>query len=208
MNYFPKRVVSAVCLLAVAVGVASAQSKTATVDLSKVFDKYWKTEQATAALKDRAQEIDKSDREMKATWQKSKEDYQKQLAAANDQAVSPEERENRKKAAETKLKDIKDSEENIVQFERQANANIAAQKERMRKNILEEIKLAINSKAKSTGYALVIDLGAQTYVADPSGPYYTPTVVYSSGENDITEAVLTQLNSTAPADTVKATEKK
>ncbi len=208
MNYFPKRVVLAVCLLAVAVGVASAQSKTATVDLSKVFDKYWKTEQATAALKDRAQEIDKSDREMKATWQKSKEDYQKQLAAANDQAVSPEERENRKKAAETKLKDIKDSEENIVQFERQANANIAAQKERMRKNILEEIKLAINSKAKSTGYALVIDLGAQTYVADPSGPYYTPTVVYSSGENDITEAVLTQLNSTAPADPVKAAEKK
>ena len=208
MNYFPKRVVLAVCLLAVAVGVASAQSKTATVDLSKVFDKYWKTEQATAALKDRAQEIDKSDREMKATWQKSKEDYQKQLAAANDQAVSPEERENRKKAAETKLKDIKDSEENIVQFERQANANIAAQKERMRKNILEEIKLAINSKAKSTGYALVIDLGAQTYVADPSGPYYTPTVVYSSGENDITEAVLTQLNYTAPADPVKAAEKK
>jgi len=210
MKQFFKWLVPAVMLVVVnlAGGPAFAQGKTATVDLSKVFDKYWKTEQATAALKDRAAEIEKSDKEMKDNYQKAKEEYQKLLASANDQAVSAEERDRRKKTAEDKLKDLKDSEENIMQFERQANANIGAQKERMRKNILEEIKLAINSKAKTAGYALVIDLGAQTYVADPTGPYYTPTIVYSNNENDLTEAVLAQLNAAAPVESAKSADKK
>jgi Skp family chaperone for outer membrane proteins len=208
MNYLLKRLVPALLLLGLAGVPAFGQGKVGTVDLSKVFDKYWKTEQATAALKDRAAEIEKSDKEMKDNWQKSKEEYQKLLASANDQAVSAEERDKRKKTAEDKLKDIKESEDNIVQFERQANANIAAQKERMRKNLLDEIKLVINSRAKAAGYALVIDSGAQTYVADPTGPYYTPTLIYNSNENDLTEAVIAQLKATEPIDLPKADDSK
>jgi len=189
-------------------GSALAQNRVATVDTLKVFDNYWKTKQADAVLKDQAADVEKSDKEMVDGWKKAKEDYQKLLADANDQAVSAEERDKRKKAAETKLKDIKDTEDNITQFERQARTRLNEQKARMRKNILDEIKLAISSKAKAGGYALVIDAGAQTYVADPAGPYYTPVFLYNSNENDLTEEVIKQLNAGAPIGTPSPKEKK
>jgi hypothetical protein len=61
----------------------------------------------------------------------------------------------------------------------------------MRDNILSEIKAAVTSQAKAGGYAMVIDAAAETANA-------TPAVVYSSGENDLTDAVLKQLNAGAP----------
>jgi outer membrane protein len=187
---------------------AFAQSRIATVDVQKVFDKYWKTDQAVAALRDRADEIKKSHDDMVDNWRKAKAEYQKLLEAANNQAVSSAERERRNKAAEEKLTDIKKAEDDINQFDRQANATLGEQRARMRKNILDEIKLAIGSKAKSGGFSLVIDSGAQTYVADPTGPYYSPMILYSNNENDITEAVISQLNAGAPIDQPASDQKK
>jgi outer membrane protein len=185
---------------------ALAQTRIATVNLQKVFDKYWKTEQASAALKDRAAEFEKTHKEMLDDYRKDKDEYKKLVEQANDQAVSSEERAKRKQAAEDKLAELKKSEDDITQFERQASATISEQKARMRKNILDEIKGAVQSKAKTGGYSLVIDSGTQTYVADPSGPYYSPTILYSSDDSDLTETVLAQLNAGAPLATPKTND--
>ncbi len=206
MNTFLKKLVPGVLLFSVLGGSAFAQ-RVATVDLSKVFDKYWKTEQATASLRNRVDEMQKSRGEMIEDWKKMKAEYQKLLEDANNQAVSAEERDKRKRAAEDKLKEIKGAEDGINQFERQMSVTLGEQKARMRKNILEEIKLAINSKARSAGYSLVIDSNAQTYAPDPSGAYSTPTVLYSDGQFDLTEAVISQLNAGAPVETPKPDEK-
>jgi Skp family chaperone for outer membrane proteins len=204
---FLKKLIPGVLLFSLLGGSALAQGRVATVDTLKVFDSYWKTKQANAVLKDQLAEVEKADKEMTDGWKKAKEDYQKLLADANDQAVSADERNKRKKAAEDKLKDIKDTEDNITQFERQAHTRLNEQKARMRKNILDEIKLTVNSKAKAGNYSLVIDSGGQTYVADPAGPYYTPSVLYNNNENDLTEEVIKQLNAGAPVETPKAEEK-
>lgn len=207
MKTLMKKLVPGVLLLSLLGGSAWAQTRIATVNLQKVFDKYWRTGQVTAALKDRVAELEKTHKEMMDDWKKEKDEYQKLLEDANNQAVSAQERERRKKAAEDKLKDIKTAEDNITQFERQAAVTIGEQKARMRKNLLDEIKLAIESKAKTQGCALVIDTGAQTYAADPSGPYYTPTVLYWSENSDLTEAVISQLNAGAPVETPRSEEK-
>jgi Skp family chaperone for outer membrane proteins len=182
-------------------GTAWAQTRVATVDLRKLFDGYWKTKQADAALKDRAADLDKEYKGLRDDHAKSKEEYQKLLADANDQAVSTEEREKRKKAAEAKLKDIKDAEETIGQFERQARTTLDEQRRRMRDNVLGEIRTAINSKAKAGSYALVVDTAAET-------PNATPVFVYSSVDNDLTQAVLDQINAGAPVETRKPAEAK
>jgi outer membrane protein len=172
-------------------GSASAQQfRIATVDLSRVFTNYWKTKQADAALQDMKSEMTKSDKEMLDSRQKTVDSYNKLLADANDQAVSPEERDKRKKAAEDKLKEIKDSEASIQQFEQQARARLSEQSLRMRDNLLAEIRAAVNSKAKSGSFTLVLDQAGQT--ADR-----TPIILYSTSE-DITESVLSQLNAAAP----------
>src|SRR6266704_5993494 len=87
---------------------AFGQGRNATIDLRKVFDNYWKTKQADAALKDRAADMEKEHKNMLDDWKKAKEDYQSLLGSANDQAVSTDERDKRKKLAEDKFKQIKD----------------------------------------------------------------------------------------------------
>jgi len=177
-----------------------AQNRIATVDLRKVFDGYWKKKQAEAALKDRQTDMEKEDRNMVDDYKKAKDDYQVLLTSANDQAVSSEERDKRKNAAEEKLRRMKEMEETISQYERQARTTIGEQSQRMRSNILAEIRNVVNAKAKAASYFLVVDTAAESI-------NNTPIFLYTSNENDITDAVLQQLNATAPADALKADDK-
>src|SRR5215471_11158253 len=103
-------------LLSLLTGSALAQGRTATIDLRKVFDNYWKKKQAEASLKERQTDMEKEDRNMVDDYKKIKDDYQSLLASANDQAVSTEEREKRKTAAEEKLRRMKEMEESIAQY--------------------------------------------------------------------------------------------
>jgi Skp family chaperone for outer membrane proteins len=83
------------------------------------------------------------------------------------------------------------------QFDRQAQVTLSEQSQRMRDNVLSDIKAAVTAQAKVAGYSLVIDAAAETATA-------TTAVVYSSGENDLTGAVLKQLNAGAPISTTPA----
>jgi outer membrane protein len=199
MKLLLQKLLPAVLLFGLLETSVHAQTRVATVDLRRLFDNYYKTKTADAALKDRAADMDKSHKELLDSWKKAKEDFTKMSADAADQAVSADERDKRKKAAEEKLKDIKEMEENITQFERQARTTLDEMRRRMRENILGEIKTALGTKAKAGNYTLVVDTQALTITE-------TPMVLYSSGENDLTEALLTQLNATAPAETPAATK--
>lgn len=193
--------VPALLLVTALSGSAWAQGRVATVDLRKLFDNYWKTKQADAGLKDRAAELDKEDKNLRDDLKKANDDYQKLLSSVNDQAVSAEERDRRKKSAETKLKELKDSEDAIVQYERQAQTTLVEQRRRVRENILSEIRATVNAKAKAGDYALVVDTAAESV-------NNTPVFLYFSGENDLTDAILSQLNAGAPIETAKPAEKK
>ena len=191
-----RRMLAGLLLSSLLGGSAMAQNRIATVDLRKVFDGYWKKKQAEAALKDRQTDMEKEDRNMVDDYKKVKDDYQSLLSSANDQAVSSEERDKRKSAAEEKLRRMKEMEESIASYERQARTTIGEQSQRMRSNILTEIRNVVNSKAKAAGYFMVIDTAAESINT-------TPVFLYVTAENDITDSVLQQLNSTAPADALK-----
>jgi Skp family chaperone for outer membrane proteins len=133
---------------------------------------------------------------MRDDLKKGGEEYQKLLEQANDQAISSDQRDKRKQAVADKLKQLQDSKAAIDQFERQTQVTLSEQSQRMRENILVEIKAAVTAKAKAAGYALVIDAAAETANA-------TTAVVYSSGENDLTDDVLKHLNAGAPIDLTK-----
>jgi Skp family chaperone for outer membrane proteins len=180
---------------------AEAQQKIGIIDLRKVFDEYHKTKTADSTLKDEASDLEKERKALMEQYQKGTEDYRKALDGANDQAVSSEEREKRKKSAEGKLLDIKSLEQNITDFDKAARTRLEEKQRRMRDNILTEIRNVINAKAKAAGYAMVIDSAAETINR-------TPVLIYTNGDNDITAAVLSELNVTAPASTVKPEEKK
>ncbi|HTY88448.1 MAG TPA: OmpH family outer membrane protein [Candidatus Acidoferrum sp.] len=174
---------------------ALAQTKIGTVDLRKLFDGYWKTKQAQQALNDRKAQLDADDKTMREGLKKGSDEYQKLLEQANDQAISSDERDRRKQTAADKLKQLQESKNALDSFERQAQVTLSEQGQRMRENILTEIKAAVATQARKSGYTLVIDAAAETANA-------TTAVVYTSGENDLTADVLKQMNAGAPLGTL------
>ena len=130
------------------------------------------------------------------------DDYKKAVDEANNQAVSADEREKRKKDAEGRLVKINDLRQTIEQFDRTAKQNLDEKLRQTREKILVEIKAAINTKSKNGGFTMVLD----SSTADPGGR--PPVVLYNNGENDLTDVVLAQLNANAPTDLPKTDEKK
>lgn len=193
------RILLPAVLLVTVTGVpAFGQSKIATVDLKKVFENYYKTKLATAAVQQRADELDKDYASMAADLKKRSDNYQTLVESANDQAVSEDERDKRRQAAQDEFKQLQDSKAAIDQFERQAQITISDQRQRMRDNILDEIKKAVADKAKAAGDTLVFDIAAQTVNG-------TPAILFATGDNDLTDDVLKQLNATAPPDLPQST---
>src|SRR5256885_995012 len=87
------------------------QARIGIVDLRKVFDEYYKTKAADKTLKDRQDDLMKESKALGDQYQKLNDEWKKAIDGANDQAVSAEEREKRKKAAESKLLEIKELEQ-------------------------------------------------------------------------------------------------
>jgi Skp family chaperone for outer membrane proteins len=180
-----------VSLLAFLSVPALAQTKIATVDMRKLFDGYWKTKQAQTVLNDRQAQLVKDGRSLSDDLKKGGDEYQKLLDQANDQALSADQRDKNKQVAADKRKQLQDAKTALDQFERQAQITLQEQQMRMRDNVLSDIKAAVAAQAKVAGYSLVIDAAAETANA-------TTAVIYTSGENDLTDAVLKRLNAGAP----------
>ena len=99
------------------------------------------------------------------------------------------------------MDEIRDLEKNIKQFVDQATERMAQSKQRMRENILREIREVIDAKAKKAGYNFVLDTAALSINA-------TPIVLYTTGENDLTSEILTDLNAKAPPELLKPDDNK
>lgn len=200
MKIMTKFIITTFALL-LAVTVAQAEGRTATVNVGRLVDNYWKTKQAKAALDSRKADLEKEGKAMITTFRKDEEAYKTLLTASMDQAVSETEREKKKKESDDKKKSLIEQQETILKFQKTANESLDDQAKRILINVFGDVRKQVESHAKQAGYALVLDSAAESSVG-------TPVIMFSSGENDITEAILTQLNSTAPPEAATPTEKK
>jgi outer membrane protein len=180
-----------VVLLAATAFSAAAQTRLATVDMKKIFNSYWKTKQATAALESRKADLRKEIKDQADALEKAQADYKQLLDQSNDQAISPDEREKRKESAASKAKEINNSKVQLDQFQRQAEAQLADQSQRMSGNLVTEIQKAVADKAKAGGYTMVLNSAN------------TEQVLFADPQTDITDTVLAQLNAGAPIDLSK-----
>ena len=177
-------------------GSAVAETKIGVVDLKKVFEGYWRTGQADKQLKDRKAEFDRMLGNLEEDYKKSNEELKKLVEAANDQAVSSQERDKRKLDVEKKVTDIREQENSIRNYRDTAGRELNTQMTRLRESVLREIRGTVEEKSKSAGYQLVFDVAA---VSGNNTPVILYTVL-SGTEVDITDSVLKSLNANAPAD--------
>src|SRR5262249_32845179 len=102
-------------------------------------------------------DLEKTAKEKISNFTKAKDDYQKVLDSVNDSAISSEERDKRKKDAESKLRDLKELDDDLAQYERGSQTALAERWKRTRDNIVSDIRVVVTAKAKTDGYTLVID---------------------------------------------------
>ncbi len=165
----------------------------ATVNLVQVFDKYYMTKEAKQAISETEKDLKKELDTMNEAHKKLMQQCKKLLEESNDQAVSGEERQKRKKALEPKMKELTDSDTALKDTLARSDADLKQKTSRMMEKVVTDIKRVVESKAKAGGFSLVFDSSARSLSQ-------TEVVLFNSGENDITQSVLDQLNAAAPID--------
>jgi len=179
---------------------ALAQGKVGVINLTKVFDDFWRTKQADGQIKERLAEFEKMGQSMYDDYKKANEEFGKQIEAANDPALSKEESEKRRKDLDKKRKDIMEMETNIQQFQGNSQRALMEQRGRVRESILRDVRGVLEEKAKAGGYATVLDVSALS----ANG---TPVVIFTTltgGESDLSDSVAKTLAATAPPETSKS----
>ena len=171
--------------------VAQESVKIATVDLLKAFDSYWKTKLSNDQLKERGADFDKARVGMIDDLDLLREEYTRLNVSAQDPANSDETRSGDLKKAQEKLTEYKRLEQQIIEFNKNAQKTLGDQTRRLRKGRLGEIQEVISVKAKELGYDLVIDSSQDVLLPR------TPTVLYTNGKNDITTVIIDILNEDA-----------
>lgn len=200
---FPKRFVfsiAALLALSLIAPLSAAEQKIGLVDLKRVFDGYYKTRQADAQLKERVADSEKVLKGMVDDFTKAQEDYKKLIDSSNDQAVSADEREKRKKNAEAKLTELQDIERSVRQFRTTTQTALEEQKRRMREEILTYLKGVIASHARKGNYTHVFDTASESRNE-------TQILLYTSGQGDFTDDVLAEINVNAPVEAPKVEPK-
>jgi Skp family chaperone for outer membrane proteins len=195
MKYLLSKTVPALVLMALLTGTTFGQSRIGTIDLKKAFETYWKRKEALSTLRDEQTDLEKDLKNMVDEAKKARETYQKLSTDASDSAISSDEREKRKKLAEDKFRQVREKEDDAQRFQRDAAARLDERQKRFTDTLVNEIRNVIGAIAKSHGFAQVIDVSS-------------PVVLYTNGENDITDEVIKQLNANAPAAKADDTEKK
>jgi outer membrane protein len=197
-------ILPAILLMTLLSGSAFAQTKVATVNLEKLLKGFWKVQRGQALLHERFTKDQNDDKDTVARLKKMDDEYEQLLEQANDQAISSDERAKRKQTADAELKELQSEKVNAEQIERQEMAALDDQGQRMVENSLEIIKAAVAGKAKAGGYSVVLDTSTRTINAGGSSIELPSEVVYSNGD-DLTDAVLAQINAGAPIDAAAPT---
>jgi Skp family chaperone for outer membrane proteins len=163
------------------------------IDLKVVFDGYYKTVQADEKIKERGAELEKTFVEMKEEFDKMNATFQQLRESLQDNTISETERKNRIKQLEQQQMDLEERQNSLEQFQAQAQRTLADQRTRARTNILNDIAKITTQVAKAKSLSLVFDKSAQTV-------NQTPVIMFlGDGLTYITEEIVKELNSTAPA---------
>jgi len=177
--------------LACLTGTAQEPVKIATVDLLKAFDSYWKTKLSNDQLKERGSDFDKVRIGMIEDLNLLREEYNRLNVSIQDQANAEEKRADDQKKAQVKLAEFKHLEQQVIEFNKNAQKTLGDQTQRLRKGRLDEIQTVISAKAKELGYDWVIDSSQDVMLPR------TPTVLFTNGKNDITAVIIEILNKDA-----------
>ena len=180
-------------LLLAPVSIASADLKVAVVDLSKTFDSYYKTKDASAKIEAKKATYQKEISGAVTEFDQMQKNAKKVFDASNDPTLSAAARADKAKALEPLKMDLMNMKNKITEMETERGNEIKEEVVRRHKEIVDEISKAITEYSVPQGFDLVID---KSSASAASG---VPIILYNSSKLiDITSDIVSKLNASAP----------
>ena len=172
--------------------LAQPAVKLITVDIGKVFDGHYKSEENNIKFKDAEQKAREQAEELRKQGQTMVDEYKELAEQAKNTLLNAEARTKAEQTAQKKLEEIQRKQADLQGFLQNTQNSLRQRIDNFREILLEEITKTVNEIAKRKGATLVVD---------KSGPsaFRIPVVLYADPAYDITEEVLAEVNKDRPA---------
>ena len=179
---------------------AAPDVKLVVVDMAKVFDNHYKSEDANAKFRDAEQKAQEQIEELNKQGQAMVDEYKELMEQSKNTVLTPEARSKAEADAQKKLADIQNKQNEVQNFRNNTTRSLQQRIKTHKDLLLEEISKVVVELAKRQGATLVIDKSGPTL-------FGIPGVLYSDDAYDITDAVIKECNKDrpAPAPTAPAT---
>ena len=172
--------------------LAQPAVKLVVVDMAKVYDNHYKTEEANAKFRDAEQKAQEQVEELNKQGQTLVDEYKELIDQSKNTLLTAEARTKAEGDAQKKLEDIQRKQGEVQNFRTNTQRSLQQRIKTHRDLLLEEITKVVNDIAKRQGATLVLDKSGPTL-------FGIPGVLYADAGYDITEAVLTEVNKDRPA---------
>ena len=175
---------------------AQGAFKIGIIDMKRVFSEYYKTKDAEKSVNDGKEAAKKQLDERNAKYRELINKWQESQKLVTDPAISEELRAQKKTEVDELGSEAKSLEREMAEFRQRREQQLQEQVNRMRKGILDEIKLLVEKKAKDANYDLVFDKSGL-------GVNGVPFLLYSKDAVDFSQDIITDLNKDAPKEETK-----
>lgn len=185
---------SAVCALAI---TSQAQTlKIITVDISKLFEGYYKTEQAGEKIRLSLEKAQEQDNALVDQMKIEAEKYNELKERSDNPALTDEARQQAQADADAQMQQIQLLQKERQNFQANTQRSLQQRQNAHRELMLDEIQKAVSALARERGATLVLDTSGVTSNT-------LPAVLYSNPDWDISDLVLYELNRNAPSTEVE-----
>jgi len=178
--------------------LAQPAVKLVVVDMAKVYDNHYKTEEANAKFRDAEQKAQEQVEELNKQGQTLVDEYKELIEQSKNTLLTAEARSKAEADGQKKLEDIQRKQGEVQQFRQNTQRSLQQRIKTHRDLLLEEIGKIVTEIAKKNGATLVLDKSGPTLFGIPS-------VLYADAAYDITETVLQEVNKDRPAPAAAAT---
>lgn len=172
--------------------LAQPAVKLVVVDMAKVYDNHYKTEEANAKFRDAEQKAQEQVEELNKQGQTLVDEYKELIDQSKNTLLTAEARSKAEADAQKKLEDIQRKQGEVQNFRTNTQRSLQQRIKTHRDLLLEEITKVVNDIAKRQGATLVLDRSGPTL-------FGIPGVLYADASYDLTEAVLAEVNKDRPA---------
>ena len=169
-------------------GLRAADNAIAVIDMKKVFDEYEKTKVVEKKLQEQMDVFKEYSMKLASELQAMKKEFEEARdAAQNNFALTEAERKSKELKARDLYEQMAVKQAEIKNYNQSRQEQIRGTYEKLRSEILGEIKNTVRNQAMLQGWSLVLDQSGST-------SNEISAVIYFAPKMDITKSVLDELN--------------